>query len=183
MARRSRANVIGGGGNDVLTGGAGNDTLIGNGGGDTLTGGGGVDTLQGGQGGDTYVFANGEFNGTDLISDTGTGTPTQSVSQAAANPSFYLGTDRTYGTVFSNADRRRGLREHRGGQHRALRRHDHRRCGCRADARQQRSGRRHHLCRDRRRRPAGDGGVHARPGRPAGHGLGDHQLGQRHRDG
>ena len=50
-----RANLFGGGGNDVLTGGAGSDQLFGEAGNDTLLGRGGTDLLFGGEGNDTLT--------------------------------------------------------------------------------------------------------------------------------
>ena len=74
-------NVISGtGGNDILNGGAGNDSLNGNSdddrldggsGNDRLNGGGGDDTLIGGNGNDLFRF--GPFDGSDTITDFGTG--------------------------------------------------------------------------------------------------------------
>src|SRR5688572_8811850 len=50
-----RANLFGGGGNDVLTGGSAGDQLFGEAGNDTLLGRGGVDLLFGGEGNDTLT--------------------------------------------------------------------------------------------------------------------------------
>ena len=50
-----RANLFGGGGNDVLTGGSGDDQLFGQAGNDTLLGKGGFDLLFGGDGNDTLT--------------------------------------------------------------------------------------------------------------------------------
>ena len=72
--------ISGTGGNDILNGGAGNDSLNGNSdddrldggsGNDRLNGGGGDDTLIGGNGNDLFRF--GPFDGSDTITDFGTG--------------------------------------------------------------------------------------------------------------
>jgi Ca2+-binding RTX toxin-like protein len=50
-----KAEIYGGGGNDIITGGSGNDSLFGQGGGDTLLGKGGFDVLSGGSGNDVLT--------------------------------------------------------------------------------------------------------------------------------
>ena len=55
-----RANLFGGGGNDVLTGGSGNDQLFGQDGNDTLLGKGGADLLFGGAGNDVLTGGDGD---------------------------------------------------------------------------------------------------------------------------
>ena len=50
----------GGGRNDTLVGGAGDDTLYGDNGNDRLTGGSGKDVMNGGQGADDFIFADGD---------------------------------------------------------------------------------------------------------------------------
>src|SRR4051812_11921179 len=54
------ADLLGGGGNDVLTGGSGNDALFGESGNDTLLGKGGNDILAGGIGNDTLTGGDGD---------------------------------------------------------------------------------------------------------------------------
>jgi ELWxxDGT repeat protein len=67
-------NVIGGGGNDLLTGTTLANVLTGGGGNDTLVGLAGNDTLRGGLGDDNYVFAANAALGTDtLVELTGEG--------------------------------------------------------------------------------------------------------------
>ncbi|WP_326524655.1 beta strand repeat-containing protein [Sphingomonas sp.] len=65
--------LVGGAGNDVLNGGGGNDNLLGGAGNDVLRGGAGIDVMDGGEGSDRYVFADGEFDVGEAITDTGTG--------------------------------------------------------------------------------------------------------------
>lgn len=96
-------NVIGGGGNDVLTGdglanklvglagddvisgGGGDDMLIGGAGNDTLTGGAGTNTMLGGTGNDIYVVS----SATDIVSERGG----DGLDQVQSSVSWTLGAD------------------------------------------------------------------------------------------
>lgn len=78
-------NITGGAGHDVLTGSsaantltgnAGNDSLTGNNGDDVLEGGAGNDTLAGGLNNDKYLFDVDTAQGSDQLTETGTGTDT-----------------------------------------------------------------------------------------------------------
>lgn len=92
-------NVIGSGGNDVLTGnglnnvlsgGSGRDALNGGGGNDTLTGGAGNDKLNGGSGNDTFVFDTDALLGSDVVIDSG-GVDSLDFSASAVGVAVNLG--------------------------------------------------------------------------------------------
>jgi Ca2+-binding RTX toxin-like protein len=94
-------NIVGGGGNDVLTGsnlanlidgGGGNDTLLGGDGDDTLTGGLGADVLTDGDGNDVFDY-NSLADGGDMLTEFDTGVDKIDVS----------GIDAKTGTIGHNA--------------------------------------------------------------------------------
>jgi len=64
--------VSGNGGNDIVVGASGNDRVSGGSGNDKVIGGSGNDTLSGGPGSDIFAFA-ARGNGTDRITDFGSG--------------------------------------------------------------------------------------------------------------
>jgi Ca2+-binding RTX toxin-like protein len=63
----ARAEISGGGGNDIIFGGNGNDDIFGGAGNDIITGSGGRDVMRGNGGRDTFTFFEG--NGIDVIKD------------------------------------------------------------------------------------------------------------------
>ena len=65
--------LLGGGGADSLSGGADNDSILGGTGNDTIEGGAGDDLLAGEGGDDTFIYAAGDGNGNNTITDFNTG--------------------------------------------------------------------------------------------------------------